>query len=61
MYPVGSLEYRIIYHALCALSLNWHNDDRDAIEIAQILGVPVAEVHQTLEALYTNNPDPDAV
>jgi hypothetical protein len=59
VYPVGSLEYRIIYYALCDLALDWHNDDRDAIEIAQIHGMSVSDVHQTLEALYTDNPDPD--
>lgn len=61
MYQVESLEYRIIYYALCALAFAWENDDSGAIEIAQIHGVPVSEVHQTLEALYTDNPDPDVV
>lgn len=60
-YPVGSLEYRIIYYALCDLALDWHNDDSDAIEIAQIHGMSVSDVHKALEALYTDNPDPDTV
>lgn len=60
MYQVESLEYRIIYCALCALAFAWEKDDTGAIEIAKIHGVSVSEVHHALEALYTDNPDPDA-
>lgn len=60
MYPVGSLEYRIIYYALCSMSREWFDDDSEAEEIAKIHGVPVSEVHRALEALCTDNPDPDA-
>lgn len=61
LYMVDSLEYRIIYYALCSLALEWEKDDKDALEIAQIHGVPVSAVHHALEALYTDNPDPDAL
>ncbi|WP_405131871.1 hypothetical protein MHB43_10195 [Paenibacillus sp. FSL H8-0317] len=59
-YAVGTLEYRIIYYALCALDLEWEKDEAGAEEIAQIHGIPVSDVHLALEALYTDNPDPDS-
>ncbi|AIW41805.1 hypothetical protein [Paenibacillus polymyxa] len=61
MYSVDSMEYRIIYCALCALAMEWEKDETGAEEIAQIHGVPVSAVHHALEALYTDNPDPDAL
>ena len=61
LYTVESLEYRIIYYALCSLALEWERDDKDVLEIAKIHCVPVSAVHNALEALYTDNPDPDAL
>jgi hypothetical protein len=61
LYMTDSLEYRIIYYALCALALEWEKDETGAEEIAQIHGIPVSDVHHALETLYTDNPDPDAI
>lgn len=61
LYTTDSLEYRIIYYALCSLALEWEKDETGAEEIAQIHGIPVSDVHHALEALYTDNPDPDAI
>ncbi|MDT9719155.1 hypothetical protein QVE09_09600 [Paenibacillus sp. ClWae2A] len=63
LYQYDSLEYRLIYYALCTLGLEWEKDEAAAEvqEVAQIHGVTVSEVHHALEALYTDNPDPDAL
>lgn len=62
-YQYDSLEYRLIYYALCALGIEWEKDEAssEVQEVAEIHGVSVADVHHALEALYTNNPDPDAL
>lgn len=62
-YQYDSLEYRLIYYALCNLGIEWEKDEEAAAvqEVANIHGVTVSEVHHALEALYTDNPDPDAL
>jgi hypothetical protein len=58
-YPVTSLEYKLIYHALCSLAHELEGNPVLAETLANEAGTTTEVLHGTLEALYTDNPDPD--
>ncbi|AIQ29344.1 hypothetical protein P40081_15190 [Paenibacillus sp. FSL P4-0081] len=58
LYPMESLQYKIIYMALCIMALEIEKDGEQA-GMAAAWGVTEQEIAHELEELYTNNPDPD--
>ncbi|MNI88952.1 hypothetical protein D3C73_1462970 [compost metagenome] len=53
-----SLQYKIIYMALCILDVEIEKDGT-LTELAEAWGVTEQEIAHALETLYTDNPDPD--
>jgi hypothetical protein len=58
LYPMESLQYKIIYMALCIMDLELEKDGT-LTAMAKAWGVTEEELAHELAELYTNNPDPD--